>query len=135
MWKAALTGLTVAAASLALAAGGSAAGLPSPNSLPPGWTHVDINVMLGHQPHTVTLNRGRVLSATDSGLTLREADGSVVTVPVSGSTQYAVNGQAGAASIPPGAFAVTWQIDGNAAARVRAFVPPRLLIQQARRRG
>ena len=128
MWKALVTGLAAASAALALAAASSAGGLPSPASLPAGWTQVSINVMLNRAPHTVTLNRGRIQSGTASSLTLREADGSVVTVPVSAATRFVVNGQPAAITdLRPGAFAITWQIDGASAQRVQAQVRPQIV--------
>ena len=33
-------------------------------SLPPGWSHVQVNVVIGHQPHTVAYDRGRVQSVS-----------------------------------------------------------------------
>jgi len=121
MWKALLT---VAVASLALAAGSSAAGS---TAMPPGWTHAEINFFVDHAPHTLVLDRGRVTTASPTSLTLREADGSSVQVPLDASTQVIVDGQPGQLSdLRRGEFAMTQRVDGGPARQVRVHVPPRL---------
>ena len=44
-------------ASAAFAASARATGI---GSLPPGWSHVQVNVVIKHQAHTVSYDRGRV---------------------------------------------------------------------------
>jgi hypothetical protein len=119
VWKS-----TVAAslASLALAAAGSASDLPA------GWTHAEINYSANHVPHTLVLDRGKVITVSPSSLTIREADGSSVQVPLAPDTQVVVDGRPGQATeIRRGATATTQRIDGGAARLVRVHVPPRLL--------
>ena len=121
MWKALLT---AAVASLALAAGGSAAGGPA---LPTGWMHAEINFVVNRVPHTLVLDRGRVTAVVPSSMTLREQDGSSVQIALAADTQVTVDGQPGQLSdIRRGVNAVAQRIDGGAARQVRVHVPPRL---------
>jgi hypothetical protein len=116
--------LAAAGASLALAASGSAA---VSAALPPGWTHAEINFFVDRAPHTLVLDRGRVTAASATSLTLREADGSSVQVPLDASTQVIVDGQAGQLTdLRRGEIAMTQRIDGGPARQVRVHVPPRL---------
>jgi hypothetical protein len=113
--------LAAAAASLAIAPSGAAAGLPA------GWTHAEINFFVNGAPHTLVLDRGRVTVASPASLTLREADGSSVQVPLAASTQVIVDGQPGQLTdLRRGEIALTQRIDGAAARQVRVHVPPRL---------
>ena len=118
--------LAVAAASLALAAGAAGAGLAGPG-FPAGWTHAEINYSVNRVPHTLILDRGRVTAASATSLTLREADGSSVQVPLDGGTQVSVDGRPGQLSdLRRGEIATTQRIDGGAARQVRVHVPARL---------
>jgi hypothetical protein len=106
----------------ALAASASAAGGPlGPiSSLPAGWSHAQINVVIRHQPHTLTYDRGRVTLVTPSSLVLRERDGSMVTITVGPSTQIRINGSpATIAQVRRGGTATTLSVDGAAASFVR----------------
>lgn len=119
--------LAVAAAG-ALAAGAGAARNPLAllGSLPAGWSHVQINVVYNHQPHTLTYDRGRVQSVTPAALTLRERDGIVVTVPVSAATRVLAAGRVvTVAQIRPRMLAVAVSIDGAPAAVIRITRPGR----------
>ena len=121
MWK---TLLASVVASLAFAASGSAA---VSAAMPPGWTHAEINFFVNHAPHTLVLDRGRVIAASATSLTLREADGSSVQVPLDASTQVIVDGQPGQLTdLRRGEIAMTQRIDGGPARQVRIHVPPRL---------
>jgi len=117
----------VFAAGLALAGVAAAAGTPGPiASLPPGWSHAEVNVTINGETHTLIYDRGRVQSATSSSLVLKERDGSVVTIPVGPKTRVRVNGQpASLADVQQGYFASTLRIDGGPAQLVRAFAPRR----------
>lgn len=126
------TTLAVAAstASLAFAGAAAAAGL-GPGGLPGGWTHAEVNVTMNHVPHTISYDRGRVQSVSGSAIALREADGSVVTIPVSGATVVTVDGRPGSLSdLRRGEIAITMRIDGGTAKRVRVRVPARLAGRQ-----
>jgi hypothetical protein len=117
---------TIAAAALAgLALAGIAAAAPL-ESLPPGWSHAEINVTVNGRSHTIILDRGRVQSTSSSTIVLRERDGSIVSVPVSPATKVRVNGQpASLSAIQPGFTATTRRVDGGAARLVQAFDPAR----------
>jgi len=110
-----------AACSLALAAGSAfAAG----GVLPPGWTHAEINYSVNHVPHTLILDRGRVIAVSATSLTLREQDGSTVQIAFSSTTQVTVNGQPGQLSnIRRRATATTQRIDGGPATLIRLQIP------------
>jgi hypothetical protein len=131
--KSLLIGIAAAAvATLALAGAATPAAMPGAGSLPNGWTHASINVVEGGVPHTLVYDRGQVQAVTPTSLTLREADGSVVTVAIGPATQCVVNGGSYPASrIPAGAVVTTLQVDGSAAERVQAQVPQRLLVPVA----
>ena len=119
MWKPLVA---VSLASLALGASVSA------ESLPPGWTHAEINYSVNHVPHTLELDRGKVTAASPSSLTIHEADGSSVQVALAPDTQYVVNGHPGQATdVRRGAMATTERVDGGPARLVKLKIPPRLL--------
>ena len=117
---------TTALASLlaALAVLGSASALRVA-TLPPGWSHAEVNVVIKGQPHTLTYDRGRVLSVGPSSLTLKERDGSVVTITVSSSTVITIAGRPGSlAQIRPLEQAMTISMDGGSATTVTVTTPP-----------
>jgi hypothetical protein len=102
-------------------------------SLPPGWSHVQVNVVIKHQAHTVSYDRGRVQAVGTSSLTLRERDGSVWTIAVGPPTKVTINGRAASLSqVRPLEQATTMAIDGGAASFVRVTIPPALAAAQAR---
>jgi hypothetical protein len=101
----------------AVAAGGPFAPVAG---LPNGWSHAQVNVVTRHQPHTLTFDRGRVQTASPTSVTLREPDGSIVTIALGPSTQVRVNGRlASMAQVRRGAIAVTVSVDGAPASFVR----------------
>jgi hypothetical protein len=94
-------------------------------TLPPGWSHAEVNVVIKGQPHTLTYDRGKVLSVGPASLTLKERDGSVVTITVSSSTAITIAGHPGAlAQIRPFEQAMTISMDGGSATTVNVTVPP-----------
>ncbi len=114
----------LAAATLALVlAGGAAAGVlkvPPIPRVPGQWSHVEINLKIRKTPHTLILDRGRIVQASATSITLREL-GSTVVVPLSSTTLVVID------KLPatPGDLrrkmsVVTMRIDGGAAVRVRA---------------
>jgi hypothetical protein len=115
----------------------SAAALGPRASLPPGWSHAEINVVIKGQPHTLTYDRGRVTSVGPSSLTLRERDGSIVTINVSTTTRITITGQpASLAQVRPLEQATSVSIDGGPAATLDVRIPPlvaAILARQARR--
>jgi hypothetical protein len=123
MWSTGRVGV-VAVAGLALAGAASAAGPLA--SLPPGWSHASVNVVGPHgQAHTVVYDRGKVTSVGPLTLTLKELDGSIVTVAVSPKATINLNAHSAPLSqVQPGDAALTVGIDGAPAIRVQVTVPP-----------
>jgi hypothetical protein len=117
----------LACASVAAAAGPAA-------SLPAGWSHAEINVIgAGGKPHTLIFDRGRVQSVGASSLTLKERDGSVVTIRVAPNAVVRIGGRlASFDQIRPGFRATTLGIDGLPATRVVVTRPGRLRRLAAR---
>jgi hypothetical protein len=118
--------LAVLLASLSLLAfaGAAAGGGGAPPQIPriPGtWSHAEINVRIKKQPHTLILDRGRVLQVTTSQITLREGAGGDTVIPVSAETLVTVDGRrASITGLRRRMFATTMRIDGGDAVRVRA---------------
>lgn len=106
--------------------------LPKP-SLPPGWSHAEVNVVIRRVPHTLTYDRGRVAAVGPSSLTLRERDGSLWTIPVTSSTVVRIAGQpASIADVRRLEQATSVRVDGGPAAAVTVQVPPGLAAAIAR---
>ena len=79
------------------------------------WSHAEINVKIKKVPHTLILDRGRIVQVSRTQVTLREV------VPLSQSTLVVLQG------VPSTVFdltkrmnAQTMRIDGGAAVRLRA---------------
>jgi hypothetical protein len=115
--------LATVAVSTVLAGALAAAGLAGPPAFPnlPGdWSHAEINVKIKRTPHTLILDRGRVTQVNATQLTLREADGSVVVVPIASATIYKWLGiRPRGRILHRGLFALTMRVDAGAAVRVR----------------
>jgi hypothetical protein len=111
-------------AALALAAGAAAIKLPPPPNLPAGWSHASINVVVQRVPHTFTYDRGRVTAVSPTSLTLREPDGSIVTIGIDSGTVVRIAGRpASIAQVRRLDMATTVTVDGGPAALVK--VQPR----------
>jgi hypothetical protein len=125
--------LVAALASAALLApSAQAIRLPRP-SLPPGWSHAEVNVVIKRVPHTLTYDRGRVAAVTPSSVTLRERDGSLWTIPVTATTIVKIDGQPSSiAQVRRLETASTVRIDGGAAAALTVQIPPGLAAAIAR---
>jgi hypothetical protein len=89
--------------------------------LPGTWSHAEINVSIKHVPHTLILDRGKIVQINSSQVTIRRRDNSTVVVPLSVSTIVVVD------NVPATVFDLrkrmtvqTMRIDGGAAVRVRA---------------
>lgn len=109
-----------AAAALVFAASASATPVPQFPSVDGTWSHAEINVRIGKQPHTLILDRGVLVRATRGGLRVRESDGSVVTMPVA--RRVAVSSAGGPVPftfLRTGWSIETMRIDGGAAVRIR----------------
>lgn len=124
--------LAAVLAALSLVAGaGTAAGargVPPFPRIPGAWSHVEINVTLARQPHTLILDRGRIVQASLAPLqiTLLESDGTTWTIPLTQQTIVMVNGRrATVYNLRKRMMAETLRVDGGAAVRVRAVAPRR----------
>jgi hypothetical protein len=107
-------------ASTAVAAG---AGGPPPQipRIPGTWSHAEINVRIKRDPHTLILDRGRVVQVTTTQITLREGAGGDTAIPVDAQTLVTIDGQrASITDLRRRMFATTMRIDGGDAVRVRA---------------
>jgi hypothetical protein len=103
-----------------VAAGGGGAPPQIPR-IPGTWSHAEINVRIKREPHTLILDRGRVLQVTTSQLTLREGAGGDTVIPVSADTLVTIDGRrASITDLRRRMFATTLRIDGGDAVRVRA---------------
>ncbi len=121
--------LVLAACSLAapVQAAGPLAGLP------PGWSHVSINVVTRHVPHTITYDRGRVIAVSPTSLTLLEGGGVAQTIAVSPAAKVVIAGQPGSLlAIRRLEIATTMSVDGAPATTVRVQIPPRVAAAIAR---
>jgi len=107
--------VVLAVLALAVAATASSA------TLPPGWSHAQVNVLIHHKPHTLIYDRGLVTRIAQSSLTLKEADGSVVLVRVARSATVTLDGLPIAfQQLRRGEFAQTMRVDGAPAQQVVA---------------
>ena len=118
------------ALSLAWSAGtaAGAGGVPPFPRIPGAWSHVEINVAIARQPHTLILDRGRIVQASlaPSQITLLESDGTTAVVPLSPQTVVMIDGRrASPYNLRLRMTAETMRIDGGSAVRVRAFAPHR----------
>jgi hypothetical protein len=119
-----LVALSLAFLSLLAAAGAAArvGGAPPPfPKLPGKWSHAEINVTIKRQPHTLTLDRGTVIQASGTQLTIREAGNVNVVVPMTAQTLVVINGVPAAPDDLARKMSVdTMRVDGGPAVRVRA---------------
>jgi hypothetical protein len=120
---------TIAALSLLACTSGAAAGVhgrppPFPN-LPGNWSHAEINVKIKGSPHTLILDHGRITQASLQQVTLREPDGSIVTIGLNPSTIVAIGKRTSSVfSLRRRQVAETMRIDDGAAVRVRVTLRP-----------
>jgi len=108
-----------------LAVAGPAAGAggqpPQIPRVPGTWTHIEMNVTIRHVPHTIILDRGRILQVTTTQLTVREGAGVNQVIPITGQTLVTVDGtRASIFDLRRRMSVTTMRIDGGAAVRVRA---------------
>lgn len=93
-------------------------------SLPPGWSHAQINVTINGSPHTLIYDRGRIIAVSATSVTLRERDGSVWTIAVSAATQITIDGQpASISQVRRLETATSMSIDGGPATRLSVQIP------------
>jgi len=105
------------------AAATAARGNPPPPPFPKisgQWSHVEINVTIRRVPHTVTLDRGRITQVSPTQLTLREAGGVSVAIPIDQNTLVVVGRLAALTTDLRKKMDVeTMRIDNGPAVRVR----------------
>ena len=78
---------TVALLALSGTAGAAGGSKPPPfPAMPVGFTHAEINITLAGVPHTLILDRGRIVLVGPRNMALRESDGTLVIVPLSPQT-------------------------------------------------
>lgn len=115
--------LVVLAVALALAGVAVAAPPPAVPKFPrfPGdWSHADVNVVVRRVPHTLTLDRGRIVQISTTQLTLREKDGSMPTIPITTDTIVTILGRpATILDLRKKELAETLRVDGGPAVRIR----------------
>jgi hypothetical protein len=120
--------LAVVALILSLAGAAAAAprlraaqpGVPNFPKVPGQWSHVDINLTIRRQPHTITLDRGRIIQVSTTQLTLREPDGTQPVIPLTPQTLVVILGQpATILDLRRKEQALTMRIDGGPAVRIR----------------
>jgi hypothetical protein len=102
-------------------AGSGRGPVPQFPRLPGTWSHAEINVSIKRVPHTLILDRGKIVQVNATQVTIRRRDDTLVVVPLSQSTIVVVD------SVPATVFDLrkrmniqTMRIDGGAAVRVRA---------------
>ena len=119
----ALIALSLAFTGTALAGGGGGGGNAQPPQIPRvagQWAHVEINLKIRRQPHTVILDRGPILQASATSITIREL-GIPQVVPLDSQTLVVIDGlPATSSDLKRKMSVVTMRIDGGAAVRVRA---------------
>jgi hypothetical protein len=110
---------------LALALAGVAVAAPGPPvpkfpRFPGDWSHADVNVVVKRVPHTLTLDRGRIVQISTTQLTLREKDGSMPTIPITPDTIVTILGRpATILDLRKKELAETLRVDGGPAVRLR----------------
>jgi len=110
--------LSLAFAGTAVAASGGR--VPPIPRVPGQWSHVEINLKIRRVPHTLILDRGRIVQASATSITVRELGSSVV-IPLNAQTLVVIDGLAAAPTdLRRRMSVVTMRIDGGAAVRVRA---------------
>ena len=116
----ALVGVVVTLGVSAASAAGTAKLPPFP-SIPGNWSHAEINVTIGGQPHTLILDRGRIVQVSATQIALLERTGPpAVVVPVNSRTIVRMYGYpATIYMLRRLMYAWTMRIDGGPAVRIR----------------
>jgi hypothetical protein len=120
--------LAVVALVLSLAGAAAAAnrppagqpGVPNFPAVPGTWSQVNINLTIRHQPHTITLDRGKITQVTTTQLTLREPDGTTPVIPLTPTAIVKILGRPGSIyDLRRKEQVETMRIDGGPAVRIR----------------
>jgi hypothetical protein len=105
----------------AAAAAGAGGGPPQIPRIPGTWSHAEINVTVKKVPHTLIVDRGKIVEITTTQLMLRERDGSTWPIPLTAQTIVTLdNGPAAISDLRRRMTVTTLRVDGGAAVRVRA---------------
>ena len=92
---------------------------PFPN-IPGNWSHAEINVTINGEPHTLILDRGRIVQVSATQVTLFERTGARVVVPMNAQTTVRIYGYpATIYMLRRLMFTWTMRIDGGPAVRIR----------------
>ena len=104
----------------AASAGRTAKVPPFPN-IPGNWSHAEINVTINGEPHTLILDRGRIVQVSATQIALLERTGPpAVVVPVNSRTIVRMYGYpATIYMLRRLMYAWTMRIDGGPAVRIR----------------
>ena len=95
-------------------------GVPNFPKVPGKWSHVDINLTIRRQPHTITLDRGRIIQISTAQLTLREPDGTQPVIPLTPTAIVMILGRpATIYDLRKKEQVETMRIDGGPAVRIR----------------
>jgi hypothetical protein len=98
----------------------SAAKTPPFPNIPGNWSHAEINVTISGEPHTLILDRGRIVQVSATQLTLLERTGAKVVVPLSPQAMVRIYGYpATIYMLRRLMYAWTMRIDGGPAVRIR----------------
>lgn len=102
-------------------AAGAGGGPPQIPRIPGTWSHAEINVTIKKVPHTLIVDRGKIVEITTTTLTLREGAGHLETIPLNVQTIVNLDGApATISNLRRRMTATTLRVDGGAAVRVRA---------------
>jgi hypothetical protein len=94
--------------------------VPNFPKVPGKWSHVDINLTIRRQPHTITLDRGRIIQISTTQLTLREPDGTQPVISLTPTTIVTILGRpATIYDLRKKEQVETMRVDGGAAVRIR----------------
>jgi hypothetical protein len=94
--------------------------VPNFPKVPGKWSHVDINLTIRRQPHTITLDRGRIIQISTTQLTLREPDGTQPVIPLTPTAIVMILGRpATIYDLRKKEQVETMRIDGGPAVRIR----------------
>jgi len=99
----------------------SAAKIPPFPKIPGNWSHAEINVTINGEPHTLILDRGRIVQMSATQISILERTGPpAVVVPVNSRTIVRIYGYpATIYMLRRLMYAWTMRIDGGPAVRLR----------------
>jgi hypothetical protein len=103
-------------------AGTRAGGVPPFPRLGGAWSHAEINVKIAKQPHTLILDRGKIIVIAPDSLTLRHPDGTTEAVAVdTGTIVQSLGRVRSIADLRKRMSVETMRIDGGSAVRLRVL--------------